>query len=47
MKRYRLHPNADNDLVAIYEHVAHDNPAATARLISEFKKRFRMLASQP
>jgi toxin ParE1/3/4 len=47
MKRYRLHPNADDDLVTIYEYIARDNRRATARLISEFTKRFRMLASQP
>ncbi len=47
MKRYRLHPNADDDLVTIYEHIARDNRRAAARLISEFTKRFRMLASQP
>jgi toxin ParE1/3/4 len=47
MKGYRLHRLAKSDLASIRTYVARDNPPAAARLISEFKKRFRLLASQP
>jgi toxin ParE1/3/4 len=47
MKRYRLDPSADFDLVSIRTFIARDNPRAAVRMVSEFKKRFRMLAAQP
>jgi toxin ParE1/3/4 len=47
MRRYRLDVSARSDLVSIRTYIARDNPPAAARLISEFKKRFRLLASQP
>jgi len=47
MNRYRVGPEAQDDLDDIYAYVAERNVPAADRLITGFKKRFRLLATQP
>lgn len=44
---YRLAPAAEVDVEAIADHVAEYNPAAAARLVREFTRRWELLATQP
>jgi toxin ParE1/3/4 len=47
MSRWRLDPDARDDLQAIYEYVGAKNRTAAVRLIETFKGKFRLLARQP
>jgi len=47
MSRYRIAPQARDDLKDIFRYVAQDRPSAVARLREAMSKRFRQLASQP
>jgi toxin ParE1/3/4 len=44
---YRLTPRAVNDIAAIADYLNERNPAAAAKLISDFIGRFEMLARHP
>jgi toxin ParE1/3/4 len=47
MSRWRLDPDARDDLQAIYQYVAARNRPAAERVLDTFKSRFRLLARQP
>jgi plasmid stabilization system protein ParE len=47
MNGYSLHPDALADLDEIREYIAHENPDAADRLMSEFFQEFRTLARFP
>jgi toxin ParE1/3/4 len=47
MKRYRLTPEAENDLDEITDFLAADHPTAAARLIDGIQERCRALAEMP
>ena len=47
MARAIFAPAAADDLVAIYEYVAADNPPAAAALIERFEQQSQKLAEQP
>lgn len=45
--KYRLSRRAENDVEAIGDHIAADSPAAAARVIRDFVRRWQLLAMQP
>lgn len=47
MNRYRLTPEAANDLDQITGFIAKDNPEAAARLLDSLQERCRTLAERP
>jgi toxin ParE1/3/4 len=47
MRSYRLTPQAENDIDAVYEHVASDNVTAAGRLLYRFREAFETLAAMP
>jgi len=47
MNRYRVDPDARDDLDEIYVYVAEQNAPAADRLIANLIERFRLLATQP
>ena len=47
MSRYRIDPVAYEDMEAIYDYIAGDNPSAADRLLDRFHDKFRLLATHP
>jgi toxin ParE1/3/4 len=47
MRRYRLTPEAANDLDEITDYIASDNPTAAARLIDAIQEKCQALAEIP
>jgi len=47
MKRYRLTPEAENDLDEITGYIANDNPQAALRLLDRIQDRCQQLAEMP
>jgi toxin ParE1/3/4 len=45
--RLRKTPAAEQDLLAIWEYIAQDNPAAADRLLARFNSRFSQLLRSP
>lgn len=47
MSRYRLTPEAANDLESIIAHIAYDNPDAAAQVLEAMTEAFEALSTMP
>ena len=45
--RFELTAQAEEDLIAIWDYIALDNPNAADRLLMKFKEKFQLLADNP
>ena len=47
MSRYTTSPQADTELIGIFDYIAKDRPRAAVRIIGKLIKRFQSLAEHP